>query len=834
MIFLAASFFASISHAEMDAVRGLGAARAVQFAQRTERVLPTRVCGVSTNGVSLPDGLLALDGKCTTLARDKGMSKPYVVVDLGEASLSGYAVLHVKGFRGSVPPVLRVSYACFPGTAEKYDTGDYGELWRAYYMGACINLPVLPTNINRHELYTICRNGTFIAPMHQGQFRYARIALESEDSEVELDGIEWIVGNWYDRQSLAGYFYSSDAELNLHWQIGVWTSQLATIRDVAAWRAIDGWLLPRKLEKGPDVGLCKEPQMTLSGSVATTFELRKCPDRIMRVGLALFGKDADNVLLVSLDEKGIFRWVRRENGLDHVLKERSVAGLSLVDCRPYHLEFRYRPGTEKLYSAKVHYFEVYLDGQLVDTIQYFQGIPGYKFGLWTPKGEWPMLDFVEVKNEDGKVVFQDDFNDASLSKWDFLRPNPIVADGAKRDRLIWSGDLWWAGRNLYYSLRDQYGMRESIKLLARVQTPEGYIHACPYPEQTAPQGEDYGMFQSDEFAAWFVPVLYDYWLYTADRETLRLVWPSLVKLMNYLDAHTGADGLYEQRHETSKHASASHLQAGDVAHRSFMNILLYECRKDAAEMARAMGDAMLSDRWATAAKKTKTAIFKVFWQPNLGCFSAQKESGSVEWDTMLGKMVNKPNNPSALEANAFALASHMVTDDQAKTIAAVVHAGACPIKFVVMGARAKAEYDMPDEAWAMLATNSWKVYVGDNWKGPMTTTEGMHLWDIGSIDQSHPDTALAGLISTVFLGIVPVEPGFRVFKFEPHPYKGLRFAEGRVPTPYGAIDARWERTPDGGMGYELNVPCGTRCLLNGKSYGPGRHFIKDPKKEILK
>ena len=31
---------------------------------------------------------------------------------------------------------------------------------------------------------------------------------------------------------------------------------------------------------------------------------------------------------------------------------------------------------------------------------------------------------------------------------------PYLSDGAKRDRLVWSGDLWWAQRNMYVAFHD--------------------------------------------------------------------------------------------------------------------------------------------------------------------------------------------------------------------------------------------------------------------------------------------------------------------------------------------------------------------------------------------
>ena len=811
-----------------DAETGLETARAAQLRQTSDRLLPVAVTKGSFGAIRNVKNLLKLDGEVATFVNNGGIDVPWAVLDIGEASASGYAVIHVKGFRGAAQPVLRLSYANYPQVAARYAEGDFAEGVRGCYMTRDVELPVLPANVFRHELYTVSRTGAIIAPMHQGQFRYARLALDTPNAEVDIDAVEWVVGDYYDRQDLVGYFRSSDPVLDRNWQIGVWTAQLATLRDVWGWRVIDGWLLPRKLEKGPEVGLCNAARLPEKGTITTAFEFRQNPARQMAVGFALFAKDAENALLLSIDEHGFARWTRRVNGCDNVIREMPFDGEQMRDGIPYRLELRWKPMKERLFLSKGIDIDIFINGRSVcNTFRYYHGAQGDGFGFYTPKNVWPMFDYVDVKCADGKTSFRDDFDDKALVAWDFPRPNPVVSDGAKRDRLVWSGDLWWAGRNIYYSLGDVYGMRDSIRLLAHAQTPEGYIHACPYPEIAKPKSGEYGMFESDEFAAWFVPVLYDYWLYTADRATLDAVWPSLVKLMDYLDSFTGKDGLFDQRFETSKHAFSAGLQAGDIAHRSYMDILLYECRKDAALLATAKGDLALAAKWTAEALSTKEAVFKAYWDEANGCFKSQLEKGRWIWDNDSLKMVRGKGEPWSMEANAFALASHIVTPEQAKTVAATVHDNKGTIKYVVMAARGKAEYGMGDEAWTMISTNNWRVFTDTKnpWMGPMTTPEGMNLLEVGCGDQSHPDTALAGFISTAFLGIVPVEPGFKVFKFEPHPYAKLVFAEGRVPTPYGFIDARWERNGDKFI-YSFTVPSGTICRLNGREYGPGCHEVQ--------
>lgn len=800
-----------------DFEAGLAQARLSQFRQTSDRVSPVRIVRCTGNVVNA-EGLLRANGRPMVVTCSEANHPAQLVLDLGEASLSGYALLKTSSVKGSAAPVIRLTYSNFPDEDMVFPDGDFNELTRAGYMSRDVELPVAPANINRFEDYTIHGPGTLVAPLHQGQFRYVGVSLATPGTSVAIDDLAWAVDDFYDRQDLAGYFKSSDPRLDRLWQMSVWTAQLATLRDVNAWRVVEGRLLPRKLERGQDVGLCRAATMPESGRVETLFELRQNPIRIASIGFVLLAKDETEGLLMSLDATGRIQWIRRKNGKDDVLRESVVDGLCLTDCRPYRLAIDWKPSGEWVYAAKAILFTLSLDGRPIGEFHYYVSAPGDRFGFWTPKGCWPVIDAVRLLDDNGDERFVDGFDAKDLAAWSFTRADPIVADGAKRDRLVWSGDLWWAGRNLYVSLADQYGMRNSIRLLARAQTPEGYIPACPYAETSCAAPGDLGMFESDEFAAWFVPVLYDYWMHTGDSSLIAELWPNLVKLMDYLDSATGADGLYAPRFETSKHAFASYLQAGDTAHRSYMDILLWGCLQGASRMAAAYGEEAYADRWQLAADRKRKAIEAAYWDPENGCYRAQKEDFVWIWDNDLLKMVTKPGVGNDMMANGLALALGFVPQERCRSVAARVGDNKDVIKFVLLGAIGKADYGLAEEAWQMIATNSWSAMLSPDWDGPVCMTEGMNTkadvrkWGKSAywVDQSHPDVALAGFITRAFLGVVPLEPGYKTFKVDPKPYEGLTGAEGLVPTPQGPIKIKWWRE-NGEVKKEVVAPPGTAC-----------------------
>ena len=82
-------------------------------------------------------------------------------------------------------------------------------------------------------------------------------------------------------------------------------------------------------------------------------------------------------------------------------------------------------------------------------------------------------------------------------------------------------------------------------------------------------------------------------------------------------------------------------------------------------------------------------------------------------------------------------------------------------------------------------------------------------------------SAPAAFLQTAVLGIAPLEPGFVRFRFEPK-CPELRFAQGRVPTPRGAIRCRWT-AQNGRVSASLHVPEGCVGMTPAGEFPAGNH-----------
>ena len=695
-------------------------------------------------------------GRSVSLDWRKGGDQPVEVIDFGPQTVGGYAVFEVKDFTPSTDgtrPVLRLSYATHPDGLSP--TGDFSREDHADYLH--VDNPVLPANINRHELYTIPRKGTFVAPLLQGQERYVRVALDTPGTSVRFSSFDIVNAGVYSEAPAVGSFACDDPRAKAVWDMGARTCQLASFPNPDAWRVVAGVLIPRKLERGSADGWCRFVP-NFEGTLEVTYEFRLNPH---------FPNGAFKVFTGWRNaEPDVLETIKQE-GPDGVIKTASIP---------------LKPG---------------------------------RFGFRLAKEEWPMIHSVVVKDKSGKERWRDDFIDAPSGKavnWVYATAIPYLADGGKRDRLVWSGDLWWAQRTVYdaFGPKDPY-LAGALRLLAFNQTPEGFCHAAPYAENDVkPMSGDYGHFASDEFSAWLVPCAWEHYLFTGDEALARELWPAVDRDLRYLASCMGADGLFAPRFETSKHAMR--MECGDVRKRVYQNVIFWMCWRDGAKLARALGHAARADELQGMADRHAQAIRARF-----------KDSATGKWNTVLGE---KGADGASC---AMMLASGFATREEAISLARTcwrVGVG----KFQSLVARGKFRYGFTQGGLRAISDGNWHSFIDPTWKGARCCTECMYLTTKGWWDESHPDTTISGLYTSHLLGVEPVEPGFRVFAIAPQMAPSITRAEGVVPTPHGNVKVAWRRA-DGTLTIDFTVPEGTEVDVDGgpgagpRRYGPGRHLF---------
>ena len=812
--------------ASAAAVGLIGAANAAVGAANaaySPRQMPVVVHSANA-GVIAADAGMAEDGRSVTLAWKAGGEQPVVAYDYGGRSVGGYAVFKVTGFkaqgRNAVGkavgfPVLRLSYCTHPDGLR--ETGDFTRRGCIDYLGPTFDNPVLPANVNRFELYTITREGVYVAPLLQGQERYVRVQLETPGTEVSVDAFELRNAGVFSREEPVGTFRCSDERVNRTWDMSAWTCRIASIPNNDAWHVVAGQLLPRKLERGSVAGFAENALFSEDGSVAADFELRTNPHFDSAIGLMLKATDDANGVVVVASQPAVVSIYARKDGVNTLLV-RKIVDEPIVDGVRHRLEARVSGGT----------VTAVFDGVKLVTADIGKAFPGGRFGLYVEKEWWPVVHGFQVTDAQGKTVFADDFSKADdegrLPGWDYTRSFQFMADGAKRDRLVWIGDLWWAARTCFYAYAPDWPyFRESLRLLAYYQNPEGYVWAAPFSEKgPRTKSGEYGHFPSDEFSAWFVPILWDYYLYTGNREVAEELYPTAKRDIDYLSSRCSADGMFVQRIETSSNVTC--MPPNDPSVRLFTHLVIWRAFVDGASLAKSLGREADAADFTARAAKLEAAIRRNFRDPKTGEYFA--------------KIGVKDPRPS-IWGNSMALGSGFLKPEESLASAIRVPVNGTS-KGHLVGLRGKFRYGYDESAFDMIEGGAWFALSDPKWAGAQCCTECGFLTRDGVWDESHPDTAVAGPISTYLLGVVPVEPGFRRFSFAPHVVTRLSFAEGKVPTPHGFVSARWDRK-DGVVTATLEVPDGTEATVDlprasavkvdGQAYaggplGSGRHVIE--------
>ncbi len=730
---------------------------------------------ITQGQVANPENLLSGDSKAAKLEYPLEGVKPYIILDLGPSAPGGYPVFRVKTFKGT--PVVRLAYSdTYEHIIDKTygENGDFGR-GTCKYLG--VELPVPPANPYRYELYTVTSAGVYAFPLIQGQQRWVRFQLDTPGTEVEIEC--FYMHYTSDMSPHEGYFLCNEEAITKLWYSSTYTAQIASIENANAWEIVEGWLAPRALAKSNEAGLSRAGRDWKDYSLEFTFEIMKNPGPVSAVGWIIRAQDEDNGYAGFIDLDSRLHIKVRKNGVYTYLKNPVKLPVQIIDGVPCQLRVEVKGNT----------FSTFLDGRLIDTTAdntYSSG----KVGFCQPLDKWAFVKNVVVKDLQGQTLLQDDFS-KDLSQWDFRTTLSFLADGAKRDRLPWLGDLDWAGRNVYYAFRNLKYMADSLRMFAFNQTPEGYVWATCYPENTQkPAIGEYGYYQSDIFSAWLMPTFADYVLYSGDKEFAKELYDTMKLDTDYLWSYVEGDGLFCQRYDTSKGLWSHELE--QVGKFSYHNILIVDAMLEAAFIADFLGLSEDAEEFRHRADFMREGIMKAFWDEEQGFMTGEPYSG--EYDFM---------------ANALALAVQFVDYEKAVRISDYLkdksYAHGKIISLLIRGLYA---YHMDEAAMARLKTPgnhegmtvNWLDAISD-WRLPATTTEcqfypreGDHFAANGGNwgDYSHPDTAMAHIMSGYMLGIQPASPGYAQYSLIPQT-EGLQWAKGSVPTPAGDLLCGWEK-----------------------------------------
>ena len=218
-----------------------------------------------------------------------------------------------------------------------------------------------------------------------------------------------------------------------------------------------------------------------------------------------------------------------------------------------------------------------------------------------------------------------------------------------------------------------------------------------------------------------------------------------------------------------------------------------------AKIAKALNKTQDAEEFARLAARSKSAIQEHFFDAKRGLFV--DGIGSTH---------------TSLHANLFPLAFGLIPDGQQRSVVEFVKSRGMSCSVYPAYYLLDALYDAGEDQAAldlMTATHD-RGWLHMMRLGSTVTTEA---WDVkykANNGWTHAWSASpANILPRKLLGIEPIEPGFAKVRILPRP-ANLQFAEARLPTIRGAIQARFERLNDGAFQLDVTLPANMRAEIS--------------------
>ncbi|PYI08416.1 Six-hairpin glycosidase [Aspergillus sclerotiicarbonarius CBS 121057] len=435
-------------------------------------------------------------------------------------------------------------------------------------------------------------------------------------------------------------------------------------------------------------------------------------------------------------------------------------------------------------------------------------LTGGTWGFGPYQDQIALVRDVEVHAQNGTLLYDNPMTSSSvLEEFGVLASNHSVClDGAKRDRLVWSGDFvhTYPGSLEYWLDRQASNCSEY----------RGYFSMSPAMGQSAKYVNTYDSFGLLDYQLFFLNAFAGYYRNSADKAFVVQHWSKIKK---------GVEAVLPLIDEQSGLAVATDIGAffSGSSNGTAVSALLADTLSQMAGIALVVGETDVALTWSRLADSIKDAIRDQLWNSHLGFYAVdlsdpteQSITGSA-WSILAGV-----SNTTQAESSIAALSSLRLGVGY-KTSTSVSNASTTDLAPFLSGflleailqasrnspsasqARTTAVSVLLDQLWAAMVTQD-EYYTGGTWE--YVYPDGRPGLDLYT-SHAHPWSAAPTYVLTEYvLGIQGTSPGFSEWAFRPAILDvNVSWAQGRVPTPNGPIRARWQLSPNDTV--QLNV-CG--------------------------
>ncbi|KGO69255.1 Six-hairpin glycosidase [Penicillium italicum] len=191
------------------------------------------------------------------------------------------------------------------------------------------------------------------------------------------------------------------------------------------------------------------------------------------------------------------------------------------------------------------------------------------------------------------------------SNYTISNGSSVLSDGAKRDRLIWPGDMSISLEAIGVSTYDLYSVRVALELLFSLQKKDGRL---PY---ASPPFFDVFSFT---YHCHSLSGLNLYYLYSGDLDWLSRHWDQFKLGVDYVLSSVDATGL------ANVTSYSDWLRSGMGGHNIEANSILYYVLNEGLNLAAVLNDTSVQHNWTSKARTIKAAANKLLWDNTTGLF----------------------------------------------------------------------------------------------------------------------------------------------------------------------------------------------------------------------
>lgn len=381
---------------------------------------------------------------------------------------------------------------------------------------------------------------------------------------------------------------------------------------------------------------------------------------------------------------------------------------------------------------------------------------------------------------------------------------PVILDGAKRDRNVWSGDLLVAGPVLYYSFYEPEYAAGSLAILNSYQLANGPVSSrtnLGFPYQRTNASSDFvtPIFYSYTYFLSNLLSVVDCYLYTGDTPFVELQWPRMQLLMNFFSTLVDSNNLVVATNPVWGY-DFNPVYGSYTGKFTKLNILYAMALDGAATLADAVGNDTAAAQYREKASAVRTAV-NTYLYNSTGNFYMISDSNptGIAQDTnalaiLSGIASLQGSNVSQLLLEGMQKKLRLSGDSGTGYIA-ITADGIPSYSSVVVSPftsffhaaaafeqdRNDLAFDVLDSVWTPMA-QAGPYYTGTFWESerpvgyPGASTSLAHTWSAG----------ITPILSKYVLGIKPLSAGYSTWSIRPQP-GNLTWAAGSVSTPQGIL-----------------------------------------------